>query len=102
MRRAAPRPISLSVEALADRLAPRHALARVQRVWVSAVGAAVAREADPLAVHERTLTVGCRSAVWAQELDLMGPELLQALNQALGGPVLERLRCRVTGGHATP
>ncbi len=96
MRRRAPRPLSLAVEALTEAVAPTDELARVQRVWRSAVGAAVAREAAPVAVHRRTLTVACRSAVWAQELDLMGPELLDALNRALGGTLLDRLRCRVT------
>ncbi|MDQ6750928.1 MAG: DUF721 domain-containing protein [Actinomycetota bacterium] len=97
MSRRAPRPLSVAVDAFADALAPTHALARVQRVWSSAVGPAVAREAEPVAVHGVTLTVGCRSAVWAQELDLMGPELLAALNRALGDTRLEHLRCRVAG-----
>lgn len=96
MRRRAPRPASIAVQALTDALAPTDALARVQQAWPSSVGAAVAREAEPVTVHRRTLTVACRSAVWAQELDLMGPELIEALNRALGGTVLEGLRCRVT------
>ena len=99
-RRRAPRPLAASVEALADALAPSDPLARVQRVWPSAVGAAVAREAAPVAVRGSTLTIGCRSAVWAQELDLMAPELLEALNRALRGAPLERLRCRVAGAGA--
>jgi predicted nucleic acid-binding Zn ribbon protein len=97
VRRRAPRPVSIPVEALTNALAPTHPLARVQRVWLSAVGVAVAREAEPVAVHGETLTVGCRSAVWAQELDLMSPELLEALNRELGAPLLDRLRCQVTG-----
>ena len=95
MRRRAPRPASVAVEALADALAPSHPLARVQRIWPEAVGPAVAREAEPIALHGETLTVGCRSAVWAQELDLMGTEVVAALNQALDGAPLQRLRCRV-------
>ena len=102
MRRRAPRPLSLAVEALAEAVAPTDELARVQRVWPSAVGSAVAGEAEPVAVHRRTVTVACRSAVWAQELDLMGPEVIEALNRALGGAVLDRLRCRVTSAGAAP
>ena len=41
------------------------------------------------------LTVACHSATWAQELDLLAPDLLERLNAALddaaGGPI-ERLR----------
>lgn len=101
MRRRAPRPLAVSVQALTDALAPSHSLARVQRVWSTAVGAAVAREARPLAVHGATLTIGCHSAVWAQELELMGGELLDALNGALDGLRLERLRCRVASAADT-
>jgi hypothetical protein len=31
--------------------------------------------------------------VWAQELDLMGPELVARLNAALGADTLRALRC---------
>ena len=36
----------------------------------------------------------CSSAVWAQELDLMGPELVERLNDALGVPAVRSLRCQ--------
>jgi predicted nucleic acid-binding Zn ribbon protein len=94
MRRRSPRPLAVAVDAFAATLAPATPLARVQRVWAEAVGPGVAREAEPVAVRDATLTVACRSAVWAQELDLMSTDVLAALNQALGGPVLDALRCR--------
>jgi predicted nucleic acid-binding Zn ribbon protein len=94
MRRRSPRPLAVAVDAFAATLAPATPLARVQRVWAEAVGPAVAREAEPVAVRDATLTVACRSAVWAQELDLMSTDVLAALNRALGGPVLDALRCR--------
>lgn len=97
MRRRAPRPLGVAVDAFAASLAPATPLARVQQVWAQAVGGAVAREAEPIAVHDCTLTVACRSAVWAHELDLMSADVVAALNDALGGPVLEALRCRADG-----
>jgi predicted nucleic acid-binding Zn ribbon protein len=39
------------------------------------------------------LTITCRSAVWAQELDLMGPEVVARLNEALGRDAVTALRC---------
>jgi predicted nucleic acid-binding Zn ribbon protein len=39
------------------------------------------------------LTVTCASAVWAQELDLMGPELVERINAALGTDAVRSLRC---------
>lgn len=93
MRRHAPRPLGTAIGALTERLAPKSTLADVQRVWPDAVGAAVAREATPTAEQDGTLTVTCRSSVWAQELDLMGPELVQRLNDALGAGRISSLRC---------
>jgi predicted nucleic acid-binding Zn ribbon protein len=37
--------------------------------------------------------VTCASAVWAQELDLMGPELVARLNAELGAELVRSLRC---------
>ena len=46
-------------------------------------GAAIAAEAEPVAERDGVVTVACRSATWAQELDLLGPDLLGGLNTAL-------------------
>jgi predicted nucleic acid-binding Zn ribbon protein len=94
VRRPAPRPLAVAVDAMASTLAPSTPLARVQRVWAEAVGEAVAREAEPVSLRDRTLTVACRSAVWAQELDLMSGEVCRALNDVLDQPLVTALRCR--------
>jgi predicted nucleic acid-binding Zn ribbon protein len=39
------------------------------------------------------LTVSCGAAVWAQELDLMAPTILERLAEALPEGGIERLRC---------
>jgi len=44
-----------------------------------------------------TLTVACRSAVWAAELELLAPDLIGRLNAELPGPSdgpLKALRVR--------
>ena len=97
MRRTAPRPLSAALQALEAQLAPATPLARVQRAWAPAVGEAIAREATPVAERGGVVTVACRSAVWAQELDLIGAELIDRLNRALGEPAVSRLRCTATG-----
>jgi predicted nucleic acid-binding Zn ribbon protein len=91
--RRAPRPVGSAIADLADRLAPKTTLAEVQRVWPAAVGAVIAREATPTTERDGTLTVACRSSVWAQELDLMGPELVGQINAALGAERISGLRC---------
>jgi predicted nucleic acid-binding Zn ribbon protein len=93
VRRTQPRPLSHAVAALADRLSPQTTLAEVQRVWPDAVGDVIAAQAEPTGEREGVLTVTCTSAVWAQELDLMGPDLVGRINAALGAESVRSLRC---------
>ncbi len=81
------------MDALVAELAPRTLLAEVQRVWPGVVGETIAAEATPTVNRGGTLTITCRSAVWAQELDLMGPDLTARLNVALGRDAVVALRC---------
>jgi predicted nucleic acid-binding Zn ribbon protein len=92
--RPAPRRLASALERLAGELSPGSTLSRVQMVWKSVAGPAVAAAATPTAERDGTLTVTCSAAVWAQELDLMAPVLLQGLNDALDGELLRRIRCR--------
>jgi predicted nucleic acid-binding Zn ribbon protein len=94
MSRTAPRRLSGALEALTGRLAPAGTLARVQEVWEQVVGSAVAAAATPTAERDGIITVTCSASVWAQELELMSPELLQRLNATLDGAPLRALRCR--------
>ena len=91
--RRAPRQVGFAVEGLRDELAPQTLLADVQRVWPTAVGAAVAEHAQPTVERGGVLTVSCAASVWAQELDLLAPVILTRLNEALGAERLSRLRC---------
>jgi predicted nucleic acid-binding Zn ribbon protein len=97
--RSAPRPVGFMLDDLTRAIAPASTLARIQERWESAVGPAIAAAARPAAERNGVLTVLCESAVWAQELDLMGAELAERLNGALDdgepgpGPIRE-LRCR--------
>ena len=97
MRRHQPRPVGQAISALAERLAPQTPLAEVQRVWEAAVGAVVAAQAEPTGEREGVLVVTCSSAVWAQELDLMAPDLIERLNDALENVQISSLRCQSTG-----
>lgn len=96
MRRRAPRPLGDALGALLARLAPASTLAAVQEVWEGAVGVAVAAQAAPAGERDGVLTVVCAEAVWAHELELMGPELVEQINAALGRPAIRALRCRAT------
>lgn len=100
--RRAPRPLGLAVEALAARLAPATLLADVQRVWEAAAGAAIAAAAHPVSERDGTLTLRCSSAVWMQEIDLMGPTLVAELNRALGAERVHAVRCVATEHRRAP
>jgi predicted nucleic acid-binding Zn ribbon protein len=91
--RRSPRPMGLALGSLRDELAPRTLLADVQRLWSDAVGPMIAAEAAPVSARGGVLTVSCSGAVWAQELDLMAPSILERLNARLEGAKVTRLRC---------
>ena len=91
-----------AVEALARRLEPTTPLAAVQRHWEEVVGPAVAAEAQPVSERGGVVTVACRSAVWAQELELLAPGVVAGLNERLGGARVTSLRCTATGARGAP
>lgn len=98
--RRAPRPLAPAVQALADDLAPATGLASVQRAWEAAVGPHIAAQAEPVSERAGEVTVRCRSAVWAHEVELMGPSLVAALNTALGAERVRSLRCTAGAGRS--
>lgn len=83
VRRLAPRPLAVSVERVAAEAAPATLLARVQGSWPGVVGAAVAREAEAVAERGGEVTVACRSAAWAHELEMLSVDLVDRLNRAI-------------------
>jgi len=93
-RRAAPRPLAGALSNLTAALAPATPLARVQELWAQAVGPAIAAAARPVAERDGVVTVACEAAVWAAELELLGPELIPRLNALLGDAEVRALRCR--------
>jgi predicted nucleic acid-binding Zn ribbon protein len=91
-RRRTPRPAGAALRGALEGAAPKTALAEAQTVWAEACGEAIAAESRPVAERDGVITVACRSATWASELDLMQGELLGRLNGALREHRVERLR----------
>jgi predicted nucleic acid-binding Zn ribbon protein len=92
-----PRSLAETLGALADELRPDTLLADVQRIWSATVGEAIADQARPTAERAGVVTVSCAASVWAQELDLMAPQIIARLNAALGPDAVRRLRCVAVG-----
>lgn len=98
MRRRGPRPIGEALRQIGHQATPPTLLARVQAVWSVVVGAVIAAEAQPVAERAGTITIACRSATWASELELLAPDLLEKLDDALADPTgaqLKGLRTKV-------
>lgn len=71
-------------------------LAALTRAWPTAVGPAIARQAWPLRIgRDGTLHVATASATWANELTLLGEDILGRLRAQLGDETPGRLRCAV-------
>jgi len=83
VRRLAPRGLDAALAAAVPFLRPATTLARVQEVWPSVAGPVVGDEAEPVSERAGTVTIRCRSSVWAQELELLSGDLLERLNAAL-------------------
>jgi predicted nucleic acid-binding Zn ribbon protein len=98
VRRQAPRPLATALAEALPAARPAGLLAEVQSAWPAVAGAALAGAATPVSERSGTVTVACESAVWAQELELLGADLMERLNGALGGGRVERLRFIVGSG----
>ena len=77
---------------LVQEAAPETPLAAVQAAWPQAAGEAVARQAEPVSERDGEVTIACRTATWAQELDLLQDRLRARLNEELGEPAVKSLR----------
>ena len=102
MKRRAPRGAGDAILALADQIAPLTPLSEIQRAWKMVAGDAIARNAQPTAERAGTVTITCASSVWAQELDLLSPDLIERLNDALSACSVTSLRCQAAPARSWP
>lgn len=91
--RRSPRRAAIALDHVRSELAPDTLLAEVQQGWREAVGPAIALEARPTRERGGVITVSCSASVWAQELDLMAPAIVERLNHRLRSGRVSRLRC---------
>lgn len=92
MRRLAPRPLAHALEDVRRDAAPPTLIAAVQAAWPAVAGEALSGAAAPVSEREGVVTVACESGAWAQELELLGPDLLERLNAALDGAPIAKFR----------
>jgi hypothetical protein len=71
------------------------------RLWTSAVGDHIARNASPVLVRGGVLHVNVTSPVWVQELHFLRAMLLEKINAGLSGQKITDIRFKV-GPVASP
>ena len=99
--RSDPRPLGDVVGRVRAEAKPQTPLAEVQAVWDEAVGETIAREARPVAERDGVVTVACTGAAWAQELDLLGEDLLGRVREQLAEAAPSGFRFVVGDGRYT-
>lgn len=68
---------------------------RIWELWAQTVGPELARRSAPLEFRAGRLTVAVSSSPWLQQMSLMAPQLMEALNLALGAPLVKRMKFRL-------
>lgn len=96
-RSPSPKPVSVALDRVLDSIAPQTLLAGVQAAWPRAVGPRIAAATTVTDEHEGIVVVECESAVWAHELEMMTPQLLESLKARLGAEAPQKLRFRASG-----
>jgi hypothetical protein len=63
--------------------------------WAQAAGPGLRRNAIPVRLHEKALTVSVADALWQKQLESMAAELLFRINNLLGGKAIDRIAFRI-------
>jgi predicted nucleic acid-binding Zn ribbon protein len=96
-RKSRPEPLGALVERVLKDIGAGDS-ARVMRIadrWEEAVGAEIAAHCRPTALRGGVLEATVDSSVWCQQLQLRGPEILEALRDVLSADAPSELWFRV-------
>jgi predicted nucleic acid-binding Zn ribbon protein len=97
-RKRAPKRIDEALASYLERsgLAERVEQAAIIPEWPQLVGVQIAQVTEPLSIaRDGTLFVAVRTNAWMNELSLMEPQLLTALNSKVGRPPVRRIHWRL-------
>ena len=76
--------------------------ASLEGLWPEVVGQEVAQRTRPGRISRGRLTVLVADSVWLQQLTMLKPRLIEALNRRLGDPLVQDLFFRVEALPAVP
>ena len=93
-RRRPPQLLGGAIQELLSRLDAKGGfdIVRLIRVWPEVVGEAIARRTEVNGLKFHTAVVKVSGAMWIQELNLMKPQILSRLREALGNDTVRELR----------
>ncbi|HJU66332.1 MAG TPA: DUF721 domain-containing protein [Gemmatimonadaceae bacterium] len=97
-RKRAPKRIDEALASYLERsgLAERVEQAAIIPEWAQLVGVQIAQVTEPLSIaRDGTLFVAVRTNAWMNELSLMEPQLLSALNEKPGRTPVRRIHWRL-------
>lgn len=92
VKRRDPFPIGDALSELTGAVQPPSVLAEVQRCWPEAVGEVIANWAAPVSERNGTLTISCRDAIVAHELEMMKVTLIEQLAETVSMGTIRELR----------
>lgn len=72
---------------------------KIWLVWDAAVGEQIAAKAQPASFRDGTLTVVVASAPWMQQLSFLKTQLMEKINERLGGEVVREIYLKAGKPH---
>lgn len=60
--------------------------------WKEIVGEAIARHVRPIAIHQKVLRLYAPDSVWANEMRMMMPQVIEAVNRFAGGKMVQEIQ----------
>lgn len=90
----APKQLSDLLRSALEKSPLRHGLQRQQALecWPDVVGDEIAKHTRAVSIHEGVLRIQVESAVWAQELVLLRPQIISGFAQRLGPGEVREIR----------
>src|SRR2546425_1247149 len=90
-----PEPLETVIDRAGENRFAKRQLPVPLAVWRAAVGPRIADRARPIALERGVLVVKVTTSVWANELSMLAPKILEKLAQSLPKLAVKSLRFRV-------
>lgn len=99
--RATPSGVATVLASVLERLDPQRRILLWQK-WEEAVGEPIASRARPRDLIDGVLVLAVANHTWAQELQMLRPELVVRLNRALGKDLVREIQIVNATGEPAP